>query len=480
MDPSCSDLEFFDFKNASEEEIKEIQAILKGPGSNGCVELPWEIPVKENCVEGLPEDEGALEKVDPFESVKDDQEIGSVVGQALQFAGPQAPLSPPEAQLPPPPPPPAVEAYVTLPTTAGPYPNAPYFVSRTLPYLRAYPHMGVPFFACPIPGAGEPGPYGQFVPMVPATVGQEKFVGQIENETNQKNRGPVDRQYNRRNKKKLSSTEYCGSGDLEGVDAYREPEHGEVPTPTSPVNSERPTSVPLVPLPVPPSTFAVAGGTLPMHGYPPGLHTLPYTQMSGPQAPSPAMYYVPVFNHPYSSYIPSPPSAPMVLPVNLRPETDVNELPMEKCSKVGDTNTEEVLENPASSLGVSSEEDPSNVQSNCTTASTVEQYGENNEVQPSPVDVTAKNAVTEKEEVTDCNSSSDPLSSSPDCAQETDDPCQTANEEVGDRSRCWADLFKKPAPEVNGIDRRHDCTSTLKKDITNGKTYSVPVSDSIH
>lgn len=33
------DLEFFDFENSSDEEIKEIQAILKGPGSNGCVEV---------------------------------------------------------------------------------------------------------------------------------------------------------------------------------------------------------------------------------------------------------------------------------------------------------------------------------------------------------------------------------------------------------------------------------------------------------
>ncbi|GFY37796.1 uncharacterized protein TNIN_446541 [Trichonephila inaurata madagascariensis] len=478
MDPSCSDLEFFDFNNASEEEVKEIQAILKGPGNNGCVELPWEIPIKENCIESLPDDEGVVEETDPLLSVKNTKEIGAVVGQALQFAAPSTPLSPPEAQLLPPP---AVETYVTLPTTVGPYPSAPYFVSRTIPYLRAYPHMSVPFFACPIPGTGEAGPYGQFVPVVPATVGQEKFIGPIENESNQKNRGPVERQYSRRNKKKLSSTEYCGSFESETMDAYRELEHTDIPTPTSPINSDRPTSVPLVPLPVPPSTFAVAGGTLPMHGYPPGLHTLPYAQMSGPQAPSAAMYYVPVFNHPYSSYIPSPPSAPMVLPVNLRPETEVNELAMEKCSKV----TEEVLENP-SSLVVSSQEDPPNVQSNCAAVSSLEQYNEKVDVQPTLVDITAKNAVVEKEEVTDCNSSSDPLSSSPDCIQEVDDQCQMANEEIKessrDPSRCWADLFKKPSPEVNGIDRRHDCTSTVKKDITSGKTktYSVPVSDSIH
>ncbi|GIY11507.1 uncharacterized protein CDAR_584821 [Caerostris darwini] len=476
MDPSCSDLEFFDFKNASEEEIKEIQAILKGPGSNGCVELPWEVPIRQICFEGL-ENEGDAEKTVPLVLANDTKEIRAVVGQALQFTAPQNPLSP-EAQLPPPPPPTAaVESFVTLPATVGPYPNAPYFVSRTLPpYLRAYPHMGVPFFACPIPGAGEAGPYGQFVPMVPATVGQEKFAGQIENDSNQKNRVPIERQFNRRNKKKLSNSEYCGSFESEGVDVYQEPEHSDVPTPTS-VNSDRPTSVPLVPLPVPPpSTFAVAGGTLPMHGYPPGLHTLPYTQMSGPQAPSPAMYYVPVFNHPYSSYIPSPPSAPLVLPVNPRPEVEITELP-EKCSNIDDINTEEVLEN-MSSPSVSSREDTSNVQSNCVTATSMEQYDESVEV--SPVDASAKNAMTEKEDVTDCNSSSEPLSSSPDCIQDVDDQCQTASEEVKDCSRCWADLFKKPSTEVNGIDRRHDFKSTLKKDITNGKTYSVPGRDSIH
>lgn len=308
---------------------------------------------------------------------KGDKAAGSVVGQALQFS------SPPVARLPPP-----VETFVAPPTTIGPYANTPYFVSRTIPFVRAYPHMGVPFFACPLPGAGEtstlPAPYGQFVPMVPATVGQS------ETDSIQKNRGPSDRQSNRRNKKKLSNSEYS-SLEAEGEEA--------AVTASSPVSttvsSDRPTSVPLVPLPVPPSTF----GTLPLHGYPPGLHTLPYTQMSGPQAPSAAMYYVPVFNHPYGSYIPSPPSAPMVLPVNLRPE------------------------NEASVDAVT------NTPSNC-------------EVTP---DATAKNTLS------DCSS-----------------------EEAKDATRCWADLFKKP--EVNGITTD---LNNLGKEVTNGKLYSVPVSDSV-
>ncbi|KFM59495.1 hypothetical protein X975_00118, partial [Stegodyphus mimosarum] len=491
MDQSCSDLEFFDFKNVSEEEIKEIQAILKGPGSNGCVELPWEIPIRENSAEVAPQNEGAAEKTEQVNSTKSAKTLGTVVGQALHFASPQTPLSPPIARLPPPP----VEAFVTPPTTIGPYPNTPYFVSRTIPYLRAYSHVGVPFFACPIPGAGEsspmPSPYGQFVPIVPATVGQEKFVGQIENENTQKNRGPGDRQFNRRNKKKLPNAEYCGSYDSENVvDVYRDAVLGDEQTSvSSPVSStvsnERPTSVPLVPLPVPPSTFGVAGGTLPLHGYPPGLHTLPYTQMSGPQAPSAAMYYVPVFNHPYGSYIPSPPSAPMVLPVNLRPES-------EPTSEIN-TESNEVIKNINTVVPpVSHPKSVESVQSNCEIDSASEQCVEHPDVKQAPVDPTAKNTISEVEEVIDCNSSSDyplskSISSSPDCIPETADDnckCQPANEDykepIRDSSRCWADLFKKPCTEVNGIDRQltveqgHENINNLNKDISNGKLYSVP------
>lgn len=500
MDHSCSDLEFFDFNNASEEEIKEIQAILKGPGSNGCVELPWEIPFKENCLEAAAaaQNEGTVEKTDTATS-KGDKVHCTVVGQALHFTSPQTPLSPPVPRLPPPP----VEAFVTPPTTIGPYANTPYFVSRTIPFVRAYPHMGVPFFACPLPGTGEsspmPTPYGQFVPMVPATVGQEKFVGQVENESIQKNRVPSDRQLNRRNKKKLSNSEY--SYESENADACRETVSGEEQTSVSSpvsttVNSDRPTSVPLVPLPVPPSTFGVASGTLPLHGYPPGLHTLPYTQMSGPQAPSAAMYYVPVFNHPYGSYIPSPPSAPMVLPVNLRPDNESTEI-NEDCN-------EEVLKNVNNVIlptpVTKSTDNTPNVQSNCEVTAVSEQCIKQTDAKQDLVNPTAKNTLAEVEEVTDCNSASDmPLkksvNSSPDCIPEkvtiSEDhyKCQPGDEDSKDTgrdaSRCWADLFKKPCSEVNGIDRPlsteqgYENLGNLGKEVSNGKLYSVPASDNI-
>lgn len=438
---------------------------------------------------------GSVDKAEIVNS-KSDKVLGTVVGQALHFTS-QTALSPPVARLPPP-----VEAFVAPPTTIGPYANASYFVSRTIPFVRAYPHMGVPFFACPLPGAGEtspmPSPYGQFVSVVPATVGQEKFVGQIESDSvQQKNRAPSDRQFNRRNKKKLNS-EY--SFEFENSDTCREPvpcdEQTSVSSPvSSTVSSDRPTSVPLVPLPVPPSTFGVASGTLPLHGYPPGLHTLPYTQMSGPQAPSAAMYYVPVFNHPYGSYIPSPPSAPMVLPVNLRPENESAEV-NEDCS-------EEVLKNvntlilpaPVTKSGENT------VQSNCEViTSAPEQCIQHPDVKQDPVHPTAKNTLSEVEEVTDCNSSSDKpslksVNSSSDCIPEkvtiTEDhyKCQSGDEDSKDAgrdaSRCWADLFKKPCSEVNGIDRQlpteqgYENLSNLNKEVANGKLYSVPASDNI-
>ncbi|XP_015908852.2 uncharacterized protein [Parasteatoda tepidariorum] len=455
MDINSFDLEFYDFENASEEEIQEIHAILKGPGNNGSVELPWETTLKENCNESLPEKEDTLEKID----VKSTKCLGSVVGPALHFATPQSPLSPPVARLPPP----TVEAFIAPPTSVSPYPNPPYIVSRTIPYLRAYHHMGMPFFACPIPGsAGEasplPSPYGQFVPVVPATVAQEKYMGHIDSESNQKSSSskPTEKQYNnRRSKKKL---DYSTSSETV-ADVYREVTlDGTSPT----VSSDRP---PLVPLPVPPSTFGVAGGTIPLHGYPPGLHTLPYPQMTGPQAPSAAMYYVPVFNHPYSSYLPSP-SAPMVLPVNLQPE-DTTSPVSSSC------------ENAEPALLAKTSEIVPHVQSNC------EQQKQSSEEKAT--DSAAKN-MSEGEDITDCNSSSDypnskSISSSPDYIPDpgivTDDfydkcAASTCEEDVkqADSSRCWADLFKKPRSEINGID--HQQRHTLDKDelYTNGKHYA--------
>lgn len=437
-----------------------------------------------------------VEKIDSVSS-KGDKVLDTTVEQALQFTSPQAPLSPPVARLPPPP----VETFIAPPTTIGPYANTPYFVSRTIPFVRAYPHMGVPFFACPLPGTGDanpmPAPYGQFVPMVPATVGQEKFVGLIENESIQKNRGPNDRQMSRRNKKKLSNSDYSFESD--NSDICRETVSGEEQTSISSpvsttVSSDRPTSVPLVPLPVPPSTFGVASGTLPLHGYPPGLHTLPYTQMSGPQAPSAAMYYVPVFNHPYGSYIPSPPSAPMVLPVNLRPENESAEV-NEDCN-------EEVLKNVNNLILPTPVTKPMettpNVQSNCEVIPVSEQCIKQTDVKQDLVNPTAKNTLSEVEEMTDCNSTSDnPLnksvSSSPDCILEkvavVEDhcKCQPGEEDNKDsvRDRCWADLFRKPCSEVNGIDRPlatqqgYENLNSLGKEVSNGKLYSVPASDNV-
>ncbi|XP_054714195.1 uncharacterized protein LOC129223858 [Uloborus diversus] len=502
MDPSCSDLEFFDFKNATEDEIKEIQAILKGPGSNGCVELPWEIPIKENVIEEFSQDAGTDEKVELVVTSKSSKSIETVVSQEQLVTTPQTPLSPPVARLPPPP----VEAFVAPPTTIGPYANTPYFVSRTLPYLRAYTHMGVPFFAaCPISGGGETNPmnapYSHFVPVVPATVGQEKFVGPLESESGQKNRVLGERQFNRRSKKKLPNAEYCSTYDSDCADVYREPTLGDEQTPVSPpvsstVSNDRPTSVPLVPLPVPPPAFGVAGGTLPLHGYPPGLHALPNTQMYGPQAPSAAMYYVPVFNH-YGSYLPSPPSAPMVLPVSLRPENETTSEIRAECS-------EEVIKtaNPppaTASTTAKSTENSSNVQSNCEDVVAHEQIIENANSKQVSVSPIAKNTVSEAEEVTDCNSSSDyPLSksasSSPDCISEivtiAEDSCKcqptVENKDINkDSSRCWADLFKKPCPEVNGIDRQfpadqgHENINNYNSDIANGKLHSVPANSNV-
>lgn len=362
--------------------------------------------------------------------------------------------------------------------------------------------MGMPFFACPIPGAGESNPmpptYGQFVPMVPATVGQEKFVGQVENEpiqSIQKNRVPSDRQLNRRNKKKLSNSEYLFESETTGVcrETVTGDEQASASSPVSTtVNSDRPT---LVPLPVPPSTFGVASGTLPLHGYPPGLHTLPYTQLSGPQAPSAAMYYVPVFNHPYGSYIPSPPSAPMVLPVNLRPEeesTDVNE----DCNEVVLKNVNSViLPTPVTK----SMEATQNVQSNCEVPLVSENFFNQTDVQQDLSNPIAKITLSDVDETTDCNSSSDnskSVNSSSDCIPdkvtiaEDNSKCQPGDEDsskdVGrDSPRCWADLFKKPCSEVNGIDRPvsmeqgYENLSNLGKDVSNGKLYSVPPSDNV-
>lgn len=440
---------------------------------------------------------GSVEKADSVTS-KGEKVFAAVIGQDLQFTSPQTSLSLPVARLPPP-----VETFVAPPTTIGPYANTPYFVSRTIPFVRAYPHMGVPFFACPLPGTGDsnpmPTPYGQFVPMVPATVGQEKYIGQTENESAQKNRGISDRQFNRRNKKKLSNSEYSFESE-NPAEVCRETvtaeEHTPVSSPVSTtVNSDRPTSVPIVPLPVPPSTFGVASGTLPIHGYPPGLHTLPYTpQMSGPQAPSAAMYYVPVFNHPYGSYLPSPPSAPMVLPVNIRPENESAEV-SEDCS-------EEVLKNVILPTSVTKPvmENTPNVQSNSEVNPISEQYIKNFDAKQDPVDPTAKNMLSEVEEVIDCKSASDKsldksVNSSSDNISEkviiNEDryKCQPADEESKDASRdasrCWADLFKKPCSEVNGIDRPLAAESTfeslnnLGKEVSNGKLFSVPASDNI-
>ncbi|KAG8195569.1 hypothetical protein JTE90_002192 [Oedothorax gibbosus] len=257
MDPSFCDLEFFDFKDSSDEEIKEIQAILKGPKSEGCVKLPWDTSVKTKCSGNLPPNEGA-----EAESAEDVVEETPQVLTTTHSA-----LPPPVVALPP-----AAETYVTLPTTVGPYHNTPYFVSRTLPYLRTYPPMGMPLFACPLPG--DASPYG-FVPVTPAD---------------------TEAGFKRQSARRGSVKKRLGSESPESANPY--PEGLGCP----------PTSVPLVPLSVPPPTFV--GGNLPLHGYPPGLHT------------SPAMYYVPVFNHPYGGYIQAP-GPPMMLPVNIAATTDL-------------------------------------------------------------------------------------------------------------------------------------------------------------
>lgn len=152
---------------------------------------------------------------------------------------------------------PPAEAFVSLAATVGHYHQGgngtPYFVS---PFLRPYPGphpMGVPFFANP--------PYGQFVQVAPAADSQEPssyapFVAPCAE--------PKRQSLNRRSSKKRLPPEVGSSGLC----------------PDSPACPP----VPLVPLPV-------SGNHLPMHGYPPGL-------------PSPAMYYVPVFNHPYGGYHP--------------------------------------------------------------------------------------------------------------------------------------------------------------------------------
>lgn len=425
--------------------------------------------------------------------------------------------------------------------------------------------MGVPFFACPMPGTGEANPYGQFVHMVSERP--------IDSEPSPKSR---DRQSNRRSSKKRHSEV------SENVNVYPE------------ASTTCPTSVPLVPLPVPPSTFV--GGNMPMHGYPPGL-------------PSPAMYYVPVFNHPYGGYLP-PSGPPMMLPVNVAPELKCPSHGGEEMLLTGNGGLEEVLlvnggESPfqtassggtcvspqASSYG-GLKESPHTVTSgdpcespqtasnggpveslqtdhgvipadnSCIDASLPNDNGSSekvlqtfnspikettpivqsdcNKVSISPdtintqsVHPTAKTDVPELEErIASSDSLSGPLgegSCNMNCFQKTekcleetvtlketapteaketppskvplaetltnvstkDKDCQPATEKVKqvvrDPSRCWADLFKSPSLAVNGYEtpprQRHDKKSTLnngKRDITNGKVYSVPASNSLH
>lgn len=425
--------------------------------------------------------------------------------------------------------------------------------------------MGVPFFACPMPGTGEANPYGQFVPMVSERP--------IDSEPIPKSR---DRQSNRRSSKKRHSE---GS---ENVNVYPE------------ASTTCPTSVPLVPLPVPPSTFV--GGNMPMHGYPPGL-------------PSPAMYYVPVFNHPYGGYLP-PSGPPMMLPVNVAPEfkcpphgseemllTDNGLVALQANGGESPLTASSLCESPQTSSNGSLKESPHTAKSgsSCESPQTASNSGpvelletehgvipaDNNCIDESlptdngssekvfqtlnspikeptpnvqsdykvsissdtvntqPVHPTAKTNIPKSEERIDSSDSlSNPLSEgscSMNCFQKTEKcleetislaeavtpketapteakesaalkvtlseklktvptehkDCQPAIEKVKqvvrDPSRCWADLFKGPSLSVNGFEtpprQRHGKKSTLnngKRDITNGKVYSVPPSNSLH
>lgn len=526
MDPSCSELEFFDFSNASEEEIKEVQEILRLSSSNGFVELPWEIPLVEECRAATPVTEPDRPEVGV--SPESQKSLGSVVGQALLYALPHAsvasaPIVPPQPiaaplqnpdLLP-------VDEYlphtgIQLPagaTTISHYPNGPYvFSARTYPYMRAYPHLGVPLFTCALPGSNEmrdlnpmQTPYGQFVSLAAAAVPQmDKHTEMKEADMRAKNRGPSDRQFNRRNKKKHLPNNSYGNPEMgSATDSYQESvvtdDQISQPLHQGPVDigdnlPSVTSSVPLVPLPVPPSTFAVTSGAIPMHGYPPGLPTLPYSQISGHQTSSPPVYYVPVFNHhPYASYIPSPTSGPMIVPMgvsNIHPVSDSSSIMEEQTTGGNDAVASETTGVSETSLlehSAKPAKSSPDVVSNTKVVDTAKPSAEV-ECTSSSTDAEEESVKNTSESTENSNTLHEAMSKvtiKDNCIQgrsKADEP----RDAYPDGSRCWADLFKKQCSEVNGLDRQ-SCASdsessnghTVSKDISNGKLYSVPGSEDI-